>query len=106
VKDHKIAALHWTGGILGSMMSILQLPLAMLMSIIVSFIVLHWVYDYSVTVTSPTLCRIPGMSYLEICQPSSSDPRKQPPLFQDGLGYGPKLEEIQRLGADSVELPY
>lgn len=88
------------------MMSFLQLSLAMTMSITVSFIVLYRVYDYSVTATSPTLCRIPGIFYLEICQPSSLDPRKSPPLFQDGLGYGPKLGEIQRLGADSVELPY
>ena len=106
IKDYIIASLHWIAGTLGSMMSILQLPLAMMSSMIVTLLVLYWVYDSSVTAISQKLCRIPGISYLEICQPVSSDLPIPTPFFQDGLGYGSKLEEMQRLGADSVELPY
>lgn len=64
-REYMIATLHWILGILGSVMGLLHIPIALAMSLIV----LYWVYDYSITAVAPTICRLPGTSSLEICQP-------------------------------------
>lgn len=94
------AILRWLLDVFSSIMSLLRLPIALLMS----WLLLAWLYDYSITAAAPALCGLPFASYMQSCQPTLPSP--DPVFFQDGLNYSSKLEEMQRMGANSVEFPY
>lgn len=99
-RTYLTAILRWLLDVLSSMMSLLRLPIALLMS----WLLLAWLYDYSITAATPALCGFPFASYMQSCQPTLTS--LDPVFFQDGLSYSSKLEEMQRMGANSVELPY
>lgn len=105
--------IHWTLGLFGTVMELLKFPLAAILVLLISGFgmqsALGWAYS-GIRHPGPTLatvlCYIPGPSSLDICKPTPTTPIKPNLLFEKGLSYGSKLEEMQRLGANSVELPY
>ena len=88
-----------------------------LLPLLIIAIALLWLCNYTIGLAAPilsvitpvltTVCTLPGSSYLGVCP--KRPPRRPPPpplFFTQGLDYGSKLAEMQKMGAESVELPY
>ena len=104
VKRYFIQSLHWILSFLGTVMSILQIPFA----VVLSLYAIYWLFYTIMMLATPKFCELPGITFLEICRLPTElpGPPETSPFIQTGLDYSSKLEEMQKLGADSVELPY
>lgn len=96
-------SLHWVLSTAGTVFNMLQIPIAIGMSLLIIYLV----SDAILVASKPTICLVPGISSLEICDLPSIPPEPTiPAAVQNALEYSSKLEEMQILGANSVELPY
>jgi hypothetical protein len=84
--------------------------LIVLMTLLAGVFAMYVVYEYALEALAPamkSLCAVPGISILGLTICSPPPPPPEPPQFlREGLDYGAKLSEMQKIGANSIELPY
>jgi len=95
-----MAAMRWLWGVFTTILWLLQFPI----SLMIAGYVLIWLFNFLLPAAIPAICILPFSVHLQGCQQTRPPP--DPRLIQDGLNYGAKLEEMQIIGASSVELPY
>jgi len=86
--------------VLDHTLSISGLLLAVLMSLF-----LYLIYTYPAMAETLNISMIPYPFHRDICQQSPIADQDPSQYLHNGLAYGSKLEEIQKLSADSVDLP-
>lgn len=103
--------LSWILLILGKVIYLLQWPIALAVSLLLSYFLVYLGLNVFTSFTIPNFhanpCSLPLISSLKVCRSAgSAQPPKLYPLMKKGLAYTSTLEEMQNIGASSVDLPY